>query len=163
MGRRRKPHVEIYVISLAHRGNCNTLPDQMNARSFRGERHSTGIGDTTTHHNPRIAGKEAGEEGERTDTHQIQVTHPVEIACNLTLRDSKVTLRLYPETHQIVTSETRNSGANQQVQFPLKNETVAQDRPGIWSYPQSLFIIIIWFVRLLALRPLLAYCASLGW
>jgi hypothetical protein len=25
------------------------------------------------------------------------------------------------------------------------------------------FIIIIWFVRLLALRPLLAYCASLGW
>jgi hypothetical protein len=25
------------------------------------------------------------------------------------------------------------------------------------------FIIIIWFVRLLALRPFLAYCASLGW
>jgi hypothetical protein len=28
---------------------------------------------------------------------------------------------------------------------------------------RMLFIIIIWFVRLLALRPLLAYCASLGW
>jgi hypothetical protein len=26
-----------------------------------------------------------------------------------------------------------------------------------------IIIIIIWFVRLLALRPLLAYCASLGW
>jgi hypothetical protein len=26
-----------------------------------------------------------------------------------------------------------------------------------------MFIVIIWFVRLLALRPLLAYCASLGW
>jgi hypothetical protein len=25
------------------------------------------------------------------------------------------------------------------------------------------FFFIIWFVRLLALRPLLAYCASLGW
>jgi hypothetical protein len=25
-----------------------------------------------------------------------------------------------------------------------------------------IFFIIIWFVRLLALRPLLAYCASLG-
>jgi hypothetical protein len=26
-----------------------------------------------------------------------------------------------------------------------------------------LFFFLIWFVRLLALRPLLAYCASLGW
>jgi hypothetical protein len=25
------------------------------------------------------------------------------------------------------------------------------------------FILFIWFVRLLALRPILAYCASLGW
>jgi hypothetical protein len=25
------------------------------------------------------------------------------------------------------------------------------------------YFFIIWFVRLLALRPLLAYCASLGW
>jgi hypothetical protein len=27
---------------------------------------------------------------------------------------------------------------------------------------EFIIIIIIWFVRLLALRPLLAYCASLG-
>jgi hypothetical protein len=30
-------------------------------------------------------------------------------------------------------------------------------------YFLKFFFIIIWFVRLLALRPLLAYCASLGW
>jgi hypothetical protein len=42
---------------------------------------------------------------------------------------------------------------------------------GYWHCGQSCpivpasgdsFIIIIWFVTLLALRPLLAYCASLG-
>jgi hypothetical protein len=32
-----------------------------------------------------------------------------------------------------------------------------------WCIKYVLFIIIIWFVSLLALRPLLAYCASLGW
>jgi hypothetical protein len=30
-------------------------------------------------------------------------------------------------------------------------------------YTNFFYILIIWFVRLLALRPLLAYCASLGW
>jgi hypothetical protein len=30
------------------------------------------------------------------------------------------------------------------------------------NLPQRHFFFIIWFVRLLALRPLLAYCASLG-
>jgi hypothetical protein len=29
-------------------------------------------------------------------------------------------------------------------------------------YDPRIFFIIIWFVRLLALRPILAYCASLG-
>jgi hypothetical protein len=35
----------------------------------------------------------------------------------------------------------------------------------LWSFLSTdrQTIIIIWFVRLLALRPLLAYCASLGW
>jgi hypothetical protein len=41
-------------------------------------------------------------------------------------------------------------------------------RPGSepgpqWCEARNCFFIIIWFVRLLALRPLLAYCASLGW
>jgi hypothetical protein len=31
----------------------------------------------------------------------------------------------------------------------------------VWFY-FIIIIIIIWFVRLVALRPLLAYCASLG-
>jgi hypothetical protein len=32
----------------------------------------------------------------------------------------------------------------------------------IYPLPHTLFFIIIWFARLLALRPLLAYCASFG-
>jgi hypothetical protein len=28
---------------------------------------------------------------------------------------------------------------------------------------QGIVVVVIWFVRLLALRPLLAYCANLGW
>jgi hypothetical protein len=31
------------------------------------------------------------------------------------------------------------------------------------AYILLFFFFIIWFVRLLALRPLLSYCASLGW
>jgi hypothetical protein len=46
--------------------------------------------------------KEAREQGERTDSHQNQMTNPVGIAWILTRRDSKATLRLYPETHQTV-------------------------------------------------------------
>jgi hypothetical protein len=34
---------------------------------------------------------------------------------------------------------------------------------GVVNFRFFFFYIIIWFVRLLALRPLLAYCASLGW
>jgi hypothetical protein len=37
--------------------------------------------------------------------------------------------------------------------------TVAVRNPRLFFF----IIFIIWFVRLLALRPLLAYCASLGW
>jgi hypothetical protein len=29
--------------------------------------------------------------------------------------------------------------------------------------PPPIAFFFIWFVRVLALRPLLAYCASLGW
>jgi hypothetical protein len=35
--------------------------------------------------------------------------------------------------------------------------------PPRWEAGDYFIISIIWFVRLLALRPLLAYCASLGW
>jgi hypothetical protein len=140
----------------AHRGYCKTVADWMKARSISGERQSTGIGDITTHHNPRITEKEAREQGERTDRQQIQVTHPVKIAWILTHRDSKATLRLYPETHQTVTSETRNNRANQQVQIRWKNETVAQDWPGILSYPPlpkiARKLILIMWMKLLEIR-----------
>jgi hypothetical protein len=41
--------------------------------------------------------------------------------------------------------------------FPEVAEEIEQNLRQI-----IIIIIIIWFVRLLALRPLLAYCASLG-
>jgi hypothetical protein len=37
---------------------------------------------------------------------------------------------------------------------------VVQFEERVYSY--EAFFFLIWFVRLLALRPLLAYCASLG-
>jgi hypothetical protein len=37
------------------------------------------------------------------------------------------------------------------------------NRPEVAAVPRDFFFFFIWFVRLLALRPLLAYCASLGW
>jgi hypothetical protein len=42
---------------------------------------------------------------------------------------------------------------------------ISHDQTGVWTLEAGdfFFIIIIWFVRLLALRPLLAYCGSLGW
>jgi hypothetical protein len=78
----------------------------MNATSIRGKRRSIGIGDVTTHHNPRITEKEVRQQWERIDRHQIQVKYPVGIAWILTRRGSEVTLRLYPETHQTAKSET---------------------------------------------------------
>jgi hypothetical protein len=38
--------------------------------------------------------------------------------------------------------------------YEVKQQTSSEEADG--------YFFIIWFVRLLALRPLLAYCASLG-
>jgi hypothetical protein len=43
----------------------------------------------------------------------------------------------------------------------LNNETLAM-RPRQLGHLTTNFFYLFWFVRLLALRPLLAYCASLG-
>jgi hypothetical protein len=50
-----------------------------------------------------------------------------------------------------------------------ERKSVVSRRPSVDIYVlgilgfMSCAFIFIWFVRLLALRPLLAYCASLGW
>jgi hypothetical protein len=59
---------------------------------------------------------------------------------------------------QIITS-CRNSTQGMQENVKKKKKQHRQ----LMQLPLNYFFIIIWFVRLLALRPLLAYCASLGW
>jgi hypothetical protein len=62
---------------------------------------------------------------------------------------------------------------NQNIRFPrLMGENYARRelqnfrgtiKRAWWTRNDWHMFFFIWFVRLLALRPLLAYCASLGW
>jgi hypothetical protein len=44
----------------------------------------------------------------------------------------------------------------------VRKRTIPTERPPLVSEVSDNLVIIIWFVRILAARPLLAYCASLG-
>jgi hypothetical protein len=50
----------------------------------------------------------------------------------------------------------------QETQSHTTNKNNNNNNNGGFDLHSTFFIIIIWFVKLLALRPLLAYCAGLG-
>jgi hypothetical protein len=66
----------------------------------------------------------------------------------------------------IVTQALIQTGSNKQIMslLEIQHHFISNIGNGCDSLckNQSIIIIIIWFVRLLALGPLLAYCASLG-
>jgi hypothetical protein len=87
------------------------------------------------------------------------------LANSLSSADAATYLGFRPNSHRNRTSNLTpiSCEKNKKLSLPVANWSLISLNIWYGNVLLGFFFFFIWFVRLLALRPLLAYCASLGW